>query len=104
MISFSIRSNKLISGVFSCTFSPHALGPPTSLHKQGSSLENPIRFLLRIHSIGTSGLFIPNAINVVEYFQMQMQTQVVDISSLSLQRTQARYAITQIQKKTKGEK
>ena len=58
----------------------------------GSSLENPIRFLLRI-----PGLFIPNAINVVEYFQMQVQTQVVVISSLFLQETQARHAITQIQ-------
>ena len=70
-------------------------GPPTSL--QGSSLENPIRFLLSIHSTGTPGFFIPNAINIVEYFRMQMQTQVVVISSSFLQRTQARHAITQIQ-------
>jgi hypothetical protein len=97
MISFSIRSNNLISGVFSCTLSRHALGPPTSLHRQGSFLENPIRLLLRIHSIGTSGFFIPNAFNIVEYFQMQMQTQVVAISSLFLQRTQARHANTHIQ-------
>jgi len=77
-------------------FSRHALGPPTSLNKQGSSLANPIRFLLRIHSIGTSGSFITNAVSIVEYFQMLMQTQVVVISSLSLRRTQARHAITQI--------
>ena len=88
MISFSIRSNNLISGVFSCTFSRHALGPPTSLQMHGASLENPI---------GTPGLLIPNAVSIVEYFQAQMQTQVVAISSLFLQRTQARHANTQIQ-------
>ncbi|MDQ3972616.1 MAG: hypothetical protein M3219_04250 [Thermoproteota archaeon] len=67
------------------------------MHKHGSSLENPIRFLLRIHSIGISGLLIPNAVSIVEYFQAQMQTQAVAISSLFLQRTQARHANTQIQ-------
>jgi hypothetical protein len=78
-------------------FSRHALGPPRSLHKHRSSLENPIRFLLRIHSIGISVLLIPNAVSIVEYFQAQMQTQAVAISSLFLQRTQARHANTQIQ-------